>query len=294
MDIKKYAAIDIGSNAVRLLIANVFKKDNKTIVKRQGLIRVPIRLGEDVFSDGIISEENHNRMIDAMIAFKHLMKVHYVTDYRAMATSAMRNADNGSELMDDIKKKADIDIEVIDGKKEAAIIFSSKLSGLIKKDKSYLYVDVGGGSTEITVISKGKILGAKSFKIGTVRMLNEKLDDGIWSEIENWIKIKTASLDKIEAIGSGGNINKIFKMSGKPDGSTLSYTHLMAKLNYLKSYTFRERIEELGLNEDRADVIIPATKIYILAMESAGAKKMHVPKIGLVDGIIRSMYKGLI
>jgi len=290
----KYAAIDIGSNAVRLMVSNVSKKDGKTSVKRLALIRVPIRLGDDVFTVGVISDKNYSRMVDAMIAFKHLMRVHEVTEYRAMATSAMRNAENGVELVSEIRKTSGINIEIIDGKKEASIIFSTKLSDLIKKDKSYIYIDVGGGSTEMTVISKGKIIGAKSFKIGTVRLLNNKVDDKVWKKIENWIKDKTKDISSIEAIGSGGNINKIFKMSGKSEGSTLSYSFLFAKLNFLKSYTFEERVEELGLNEDRADVIIPATKIYMFAMEWSGAKRIHVPKIGLVDGIIRSIHKGTI
>ena len=290
----KYGAIDIGSNAVRLMVANVSKSSGKTSVKRLALIRVPIRLGDDVFTEGYISDRNCERMIDAMIAFKHLMKVHDVSEYRAMATSAMRNADNGHLLIAEIRKSSGINIEIIDGKKEAAIIFSTKLSDLIKKDKSYIYVDVGGGSTEITVISKGKIIGSKSFRVGTVRILNGKVDKDYWNKIEKWIKDKTKGLEKIEAIGSGGNINKIFKMSGKSEGETLSYSFLFAKLNFLKSYTFEERIEELRLNEDRADVIIPATEIYMSAMEWAGAKKMHVPKIGLVDGIIRGIHKGTI
>ncbi len=291
---EKYGAIDIGSNAVRLMVANVSKVKGKTSVKRLTLVRAPIRLGDDVFTTGIISERNYQRMIDAMSAYKHLMKVHDVTEYRAMATSAMRNAENGRELISDIRKKAGINIEIIDGKKEAAIIFSTKLSDLIKKDRSYIYIDVGGGSTEITIISKGKIIGSKSFRVGTVRILNNKVDDAYWGKIEKWIKDKTKGIGKIEAIGSGGNINKIFKMSGKAEGETLSLSFLYAKLNFLKSYTFEERVDELRLNEDRADVIIPATKIYMSAMEWAGAKKIHVPKIGLVDGIIRSIYKGTI
>ena len=292
MSTKKYGAIDVGSNAVRLMISSIYKHDGETIVKKVDLIRLPIRLGSDVFVSGIISEKNYSRMIDAMISFKHIMKVHNVVDYRAMATSAMRNAENGSKLAKEIKSKTGVKIEIIDGKKEAAIIFSTKLSDLIKKDKSYIYVDVGGGSTEITIISKGEIIGAKSFKIGTVRLLNNKVEDGVWKKIENWIKDKTSNLGEIEAIGSGGNINKIFKMSGKAEGSTLSSAYLFAKLNYLKSFTFEQLVEEIGLNEDRADVIIPATKIYLSAMKWSGAKKMHVPKIGLVDGIIRSLYKG--
>jgi len=286
MRIKRYAAIDVGSNAVRLMIANVFKKNGETVVKKVDLIRLPIRLGADVFVKGEISKNNYNRMVDAMIAFSHIMKVHKVTDFRAMATSAMRNAENGNVLTADIKEKSGIEIEIIDGKKEAAIIFSTKLADLISKEKSYIYIDVGGGSTEITIFSEGEIIGDRSFNIGTVRLLNNKVEEGVWKKIKYWIKDKTENISEIEAIGSGGNINKIFKMSGRAEGSTLSSAYLFAQLNYLKSYTFEQRVEELGLNEDRADVIIPATKIYLTAMNSSGAKKIHIPKIGLVDGII--------
>lgn len=291
---KKYAAIDIGSNAVRLMIANVYQKNNTTVVKRISLIRVPIRLGEDVFTNDYISDKNYQRMIDVMIAYKHLLKVHEVNDYRAMATSAMRNAKNANILVDEIREKAEIDIEIIDGRKEAEIIFSTKLSNLIKNDKSYIYIDVGGGSTEITIFSKGEIIGTKSFTIGTVRIINNKVDPKVWNDIEVWIKEKTKDISKIEAIGSGGNINKTFKMSGKSEDKTLSISYLLDNLIYLKSFTNKERIEELGLNPDRADVIIPANEIYISAMKWAGARKIHVPKIGLVDGIIRSLYKGII
>lgn len=287
-------AIDIGSNAVRLMIANVFDKEGKTSIKKVDLIRLPVRLGEDVFVDGVISNKNYKRMIDAMKAFKYIMKVHKLDDYRAYATSAMRNASNGEGLIKDIKSKAGIGIEIIDGKKEAAIIFSTKLSDIIDKKNSYVFIDVGGGSTEITVFSKGEIVGSRSFRVGAVRLLNNKVSQEYWSRVEAWVRMKTQDLDNIEAIGSGGNINKLFKMSSKPEGTALSSAFLFAQMNYLKSYTFEQRVEEMGLNEDRADVLIPATKIYLSVMKWANADKIHVPKIGLVDGTIRSLYKGLI
>ena len=294
MKVKKLGAIDIGSNAVRLMIANVFEKNGETSIKKVDIIRLPVRLGADVFVDGKVSNKNYKRMVDAMTAFKYVMKVHKLDDYRAYATSAMRNASNGEELIKDINKKSGIDIDIIDGKKEAAIIFSTKLSDLIDKHNSYVYIDVGGGSTEITVFSKGEIIGSRSFRVGAVRILNDKVSSDYWTRVEAWVKEKTQGLENIEAIGSGGNINKLFKMSLKPEGTTLSAAYLFAQMNYLKSYTFEQRVEELGLNEDRADVLIPAAKIYLSVMRWSKAEKIHVPKIGLVDGIIRSLYKGTI
>ena len=292
MKIKKYAAIDIGSNAVRLLISNIItKKDKSPQFKKASLVRVPIRLGADTFTTGKISEENKVRMIDAMNAFKLLMNVHGVKKYRACATSAIREASNGNEIVDDIYKHSNVKIEIIDGKTEAEIIFSTDLAELIKKDKSYLYVDVGGGSTEFTVFSKGKLINSKSFKIGTVRLLNKTVNKKeLWKSIEKWIKENTEGMERMTLIGSGGNINKIFKMSGKAPGKTLSYIYLNAHYKFLKQMSYDERVTELGLNPDRADVIIPATKIYLNAMKWSGSNKVMVPTIGLSDGIIKTLY----
>lgn len=296
LEIKKYAAIDIGSNAVRLLISNiVLVKDEEPKFKKSALIRVPIRLGADAFISGTISEENSIRMIDAMKAFKLLMNVHGVEKYKACATSAMRDSSNGAELIARIKEEADISIEIIDGKKEAQIIASTDLSQLIEGHKSYLYVDVGGGSTEFTVFSKQKLVASKSFKMGTVRLLNKEVDKKeTWKEIKKWIEANTKNMKKIVLIGSGGNINKIFKMSGQKIDKPLSYIYMNAHYQFLKKMSYDERISELGLNPDRADVIIPATKIYLSAMKWSGAKKIYVPKIGLSDGIIKSLYCGVL
>jgi len=296
LEIKKYAAIDIGSNAVRLLISNiVLVKDEEPKFKKSALIRVPIRLGADAFISGTISEENSIRMIDAMKAFKLLMNVHGVEKYKACATSAMRDSSNGAELIARIKEEADISIEIIDGKKEAQIIASTDLSQLIEGHKSYLYVDVGGGSTEFTVFSKQKLVASKSFKMGTVRLLNKEVDKKeTWKEIKKWIEANTKNMKKIVLIGSGGNINKIFKMSGQKIDKPLSYIYMNAHYQFLKKMSYDERISELGLNPDRADVIIPATKIYLSAMKWSGAKKIYVPKIGLSDGIIKSLYSGVL
>ncbi|SEF92842.1 Ppx/GppA phosphatase family protein [Flavobacterium urumqiense] len=293
--IKKYAAIDIGSNAMRLLITNIVEQDGKeTQFNKSSLVRVPIRLGQDAFTVGEISEENMERMCDAMRAFYLLMKVHKVERYMAFATSAMREAYNGKEVVAFIKKKADIKIEIIDGKKEAAIIASTDLHHLLKSDQTYLFVDVGGGSTEFTLFSNGKMINSRSFKAGTVRLLNGMVCDVVWDEIEKWIKINTQDYDEVTLIGSGGNINKLFKMSGKIEEKPLSYIYMNSQYAFLNTLTYEQRISELGLNPDRADVIIPATRIYLNAMKWSGARNIYVPKIGLSDGIVKAMYYGKI
>ncbi|SFN28456.1 exopolyphosphatase / guanosine-5'-triphosphate,3'-diphosphate pyrophosphatase [Paenimyroides ummariense] len=289
--IKKYAAIDIGSNAMRLLIANVIEEENKpTQFNKSHLIRVPIRLGQDAFTVGEISEESAERMVKAMKAFKLLMDVYKVEQYAACATSAMREAYNGKELVDEIAKKAKINIDIIEGKTEAAIIANSDLESYIKNDGHYLYVDVGGGSTEFTLFSNGKQIVSKSFKNGTVRLLNNMVTESVWQEIEKWIKTHTENLSNVEIIGSGGNINKIFKMSGKTNDKPLTQSYLVQRFKYLNSLSYEERIYTLGLNTDRADVIIPAIKIYVNAMKWSNAKHIYVPKIGLSDGIVKAMY----
>ncbi|KOY50446.1 Ppx/GppA phosphatase family protein [Polaribacter dokdonensis] len=293
LDIKKYGAIDIGSNAIRLLIANVIVKDEKeTQFKKSSLVRVPIRLGADAFVNGVISEENTTRMIEAMNAFKLLMNVHKVERYKACATSAMREASNGAEVAKKIEEETGIKIDIIGGKEEASIISSTDLDELIQGNNSYLYVDVGGGSTEFTVFSEGKIITSKSFKMGTVRLLNNKksVNKEIFANVEKWIHKNTKDLKKLSLIGSGGNINKLFKMSGRTEGKPISYIYLNAQYQFLKKMSYQDRIVELSLNPDRADVIIPATKIYLSAMKWSGARKIYVPKIGLSDGIIKSLH----
>lgn len=293
--IKKYAAIDIGSNAMRLLISNIVEQQGKeTQFNKSALIRVPIRLGQDAFTVGEISEENIDRMVDAMKAFKLLMKVYKIEKYKACATSAMREAYNGKDVADHIFQESEIIIDIIDGKSEAAIIASTDLHNFIKTDQTYLYVDVGGGSTEFSLFNDGKMIASKSFKNGTVRLLNEMVNEVVWQEIEKWIRAKTEELDNVIIIGSGGNINKIFKMSGKSQDQPLTYLYLNSQYQYLNSLSYEQRIAELGLNTDRADVIIPATKIYLNAMKWSGATKIYVPKIGLSDGIIKAMYQGMI
>lgn len=291
MKIRKFAAIDIGSNAIRLLTHNVIEESGKaTQFRKSALIRVPVRLGEDSFTVGEISENNISRMVKTMKSFQLLMEVAGVEQYRACATSAMREASNGNEVIETIAAETGIHIQVIDGKQEAAIIASTDLKELIRPDQSYLYIDVGGGSTEFTLFTNGKIERSKSFKLGTVRLLNNMVGEGTWNNLQEWITVNVKNASKLSIIGSGGNINKLHKMSGRKEGQPLSYIWLNAQYHFLESLSYEERISELGLNPDRADVIIPATQIFLSAAKWSGVKKLHVPKIGLADGIIKNLY----
>lgn len=295
LTIKKYAAIDIGSNAVRLLISNIIEQKGKpTLFRKSALVRVPIRLGADVFLNQKISKANEIRMVDTMNAFKLLMSSHKVVAYKACATSAMREAENGMDIVKLIKKQAKIKIDIIDGEEEAAIIAATDLNSFIDKSKTYLYVDVGGGSSEFSVIHQGVTAASKSFKIGTVRLLNDIVQKETWQELQTWIKLNTKDYEKINLLGSGGNINKIFKISGRTMGKPLTYFYLTSYYNMLQTYSYEERITELDLNQDRADVIIPATRIYLSAMKWSNAKYIYVPKIGLADGIVKSVYFGTV
>lgn len=295
ISIKKYAAIDIGSNAMRLLIMNIIEQpDQDPIFTKSSLVRVPIRLGQDVFTVGEISDENINRMVDAMKAYRLLMNIHKVERYRAFATSAMREATNASDVVDLIQERADVTINVIRGKKEAEIIASTDIKEYMDTDKTYLFVDVGGGSTEFTLYNKGVLINQKSFKIGTVRLLNNLVCDLVWAEAEKWVRTETAAFDQISMIGSGGNINKIFKLSGNSKGSPLTFDYLDGQYKMLQQMTYEDKVTQLLLNSDRADVIEHATKIYHSAMVWAKSSDIYVPKIGLCDGIIKSMYSGKI
>jgi exopolyphosphatase/guanosine-5'-triphosphate,3'-diphosphate pyrophosphatase len=272
-------------------VVTVIEQEGKdTIFKKTSLVRVPIRLGAEVFLEGKISDNSANRMIDTMMAFRLLMKTHNINRFRACATSAMREASNGRELAETIEAKTGLSINIIDGNDEAAIIASTDLKNLIQDDKVFLYVDVGGGSTELTVFANGANVSSQSFKLGTVRMLEGLVDDCVWEEMEAWIKNETKDFKGVSMIGSGGNINTIFKKSGKKLGKPLSYFYLSSYYELIKSLTFEERITELDMNPDRADVVVPATRIYLSAMKWSRAKSMFVPKIGLSDGIVRSLY----
>jgi len=287
----KFAAIDIGSNAVRLLFCNVYDEHGKIAIKKAELLRVPMRLGEDSFSTGKISSKKIEKLITAMKAFKHLIDVYDAIDYRACATSAMRDAQNSQEIVERIKKEAGLKVEIIDGKTEADILYANHIEEHLDKSNNYLYIDIGGGSTELTLFSKNKEVVSQSFNIGTIRMLHNQIDKQYWSDFKNWVKETTADYKPLIAIGSGGNINKLFKMSGRKPNKSMPTAKLKNLYELLESFTYEERIRVMGLNPDRADVIIPASKILLSVLKKAEIEKMIVPQIGLADGIIRQLYE---
>ena len=292
MKVKKLAAIDIGSNAIRILIANVVQEVGEhPVYMKSEMIRVPIRLGQDSFTVGEISKKNMKRVVKAMKAFKLIMKVNGVKHYMACATSALRESNNADELVARVKKKSKIKIEVIDGRKEAEIISNTTILDSFGQNRNYLYVDVGGGSTEFSVLQDGKRIVSKSFKTGTVRMINNMVNEKVWFEIKKWIQTHTAGIEKIALLGSGGNINKIFKLSNTKEGKPLTYIKINTFYQDLKMLTYEQRILKYNLNIDRADVILPALEIYLKALKWSGATKVFVPKIGLADGMIKMMYK---
>ncbi|MCE3229255.1 MAG: Ppx/GppA phosphatase [Bacteroidetes bacterium] len=286
-----FAAIDIGSNAIRLLFCRVYTVSGKPHFNKEELIRMPIRLGEDVFLNGKISDEKANRLITAIKGFSELIKAYGVHSHRAVATSAMRDAVNGEQIISRIKTESGISVEIIDGKNEAALVFSNHIEEIINPKHAYLYIDVGGGSTELTLYFDNKVIAAKSFNIGTVRMLLDKVEKDEWDEMKAWLKKNTFGIHPLFAIGSGGNINKIFKMSGKKETKHLSYDRLKGIYEMLCSYTYQERIERLDLKPDRADVIVPAAKIFLTVMKNADIEKVFVPQIGLSDGLVHEMYE---
>ena len=282
----RYAAIDIGSNAVRLLIANIIEAEDGYYYKKDTLLRIPLRLGDDAFLNQKLSEKKIKELSQSMVAFRNLMDVFKVTEYRAFATSAMREAKNGKEVITRIKKESNVKIEIITGEIEAQMIYSSHIEDTLDHKKNYLYIDVGGGSTELSIFSKNKVVASQSFNIGTIRILDNKDTESEWARMRDWIKEHTKNLKPMFGIGTGGNINKLHRLSGEKDETPLTYVKLKSLYNYLNSYSLKERIQILELNQDRADVIIPASEIFLTIMKWAGVKSVHVPKVGLVDGII--------
>lgn len=285
----RYAAIDIGSNAVRLLIADITENKNSVSFKKNTLIRVPIRLGDDAFLNKHISDKKAGDLVKAMQAFSNLIDVYKVTDYMACATSAMREADNGAEVVALIKEKANISLDIIHGEKEAKIIYASHADQTIDKSKNYLYIDVGGGSTELSLFCSGDLVASRSFNLGTIRILDNQDKDETWDEMRDFIRKHTQGIKDIAGIGTGGNINKLYRLSDQKDKSPLPFTKLKSLYNYLSSFSLKDRINVLGLNQDRADVIIPACEIYINIMKNAGIKNIYVPSVGMVDGIIQTL-----
>lgn len=283
----RYAAIDIGSNAVRLLIADIIQNDKEVSFKKNTLIRVPLRLGDDAFLEKKISPKKTEELMKTMIAFRNLLDVYKVSDYMACATSALREAKNGNDIVGQIKIKACIDIEIIEGQREANIIYSSHIEQHLERKKNYLYIDVGGGSTELSVFSDGELISSKSFNIGAIRILDNQDKDETWTEMKEWVKEKSLTYKNLSGIGTGGNINKLFRMAAGKDDAPLTFAKLRALYIYLNSFSLKDRINVLGLNQDRADVIIPASEIYLTVMKWAGVKQIFVPRVGLVDGIIQ-------
>jgi exopolyphosphatase/guanosine-5'-triphosphate,3'-diphosphate pyrophosphatase len=285
-----FASIDIGTNAVRLFFANVFEKKGAPSVEKASLIRIPLRLGEDVFSDGCISERKKKKLLDTMKAFKLLIDVYEPIQYIACATAAMREASNRVEIIEEIKKHTGLEIRIIDGIEEANILGATNNINLNLKHNLSMFVDVGGGSTEISILSDNKMVDSISFKIGTIRLLNNKVEEIEWENMKIWLKKYKNDFEKIFLIGSGGNINKISKIYGNNVSNTLTYKDLKKAYSHLNEYTLTERIEVLGMRPDRADVILPAASIFISIMKWAKIDSIYVPKIGLADGLIHKLY----
>lgn len=287
----KFAAIDIGSNAARLLVTEVIVDDkNKVSFNKISLIRVPLRLGFDVFETGKISDAKAGRLMNTMKGFSALIKAFEVIDFKACATSAMRDASNASEIIMAVKEQTGIEIEVISGSQEASLVFENHIAENMDKQHSYLYIDVGGGSTELTFFSNNLLVFKDSFNIGTIRLLKNAVTDETWDEMKNDIKNKTKGHKEVIAIGSGGNINKIFSLSKRKEGKSLPIDLLRDYYKELSNVSLKDRINIYKLREDRADVIVPALQIYINVMRWAGATEIYVPKIGLADGLIQHLW----
>jgi len=286
----KFAAIDIGTNAVRLLLSKVVEDDDRTIFEKESFVRIPLRLGKDAFLNGRISEEKTRSLVETMIGFRHLISAYRAIDFEAYATSAMREAENKEEVAQKVRDRSGIDITIISGKTEAEVIYANHIEERLGPTRNYLYIDVGGGSTELNLISCGKVIASKSVNIGSLRMLEGKVDESQWQDMKTWLKRNTAHLRPIYGIGMGGNINKIFQLARIEEGRPISYKVVLQLYKYLSSFTLEERIAELGLRPDRADVILLASEIYLFVMKWGKVKKMYVPMIGLADGIIHVLY----
>lgn len=286
------AAIDIGSNAARLLISEVTSnEEGKTYFNKLNLIRVPLRLGFDVFETRRISEEKQLMFLKTIQAFRLLMEAYQVDAVKACATSAMRDAENGMEIMERIQKETGVQINIISGDMEAGLVYETHAAENLDKDHNYLYIDVGGGSTEILFFSKGKMQDKISFNIGTIRLLKNKVKESDWETLKDSVKAITKGSKDILAIGSGGNINKIFSLSKKKEGKPLHIDLLRDYYREFESTSLPERIIKYNLRADRADVIVPALSIYINVMRWAGADEIYIPKIGLADGLIRHLWE---
>ncbi len=288
----RLAAIDIGSNAARLLISDaVTNEQGKTQFQKLNLVRVPLRLGFDVFEDNFISEEREEMIMKTIRSYKLLIDVYGVEHMKACATSAMRDAANGPEIIKKVKEETGIEIEIITGDAEASLIYENHVAENMDKDHSYLYIDVGGGSTELTFFADGNLVFKRSFNIGTIRILKKQVDEFMWDEMRDFIKRETKGHEgEMVAIGSGGNINKVFSISKRKEGKPLQLDLLKDYYRELNSFTVEERIRIYKLREDRADVIVPALSIYVNVMRWANIQEIYVPKIGLADGLIQHLF----
>jgi exopolyphosphatase/guanosine-5'-triphosphate,3'-diphosphate pyrophosphatase len=274
-----------------LLIENVYETPKGPVFHKDSLIRVPVRLGEDAFIDGVISEEKTQMLVKAMISMKHIMEIHKVTAFKVCATSAMRDAKNSDEILARVKKEAGLEIQIISGDREGKTILGVPLDQIgLEPNDFYLYIDVGGGSTELGFLGNGKLIANRSFNIGTLRLLNDQVNDAEWREMLEWIKATKNINFELSAIGVGGNINHVMKHYGKAGKPYLSISILKRVMMYMDDLSMGERVRELGLKPDRADVIVPALKIYINVMKWAGIEKIFVPKQGLSDGLISQLY----
>jgi exopolyphosphatase/guanosine-5'-triphosphate,3'-diphosphate pyrophosphatase len=285
----KLAAIDIGSNAIRLLIEEVRQFNGQMRIDKVSLTRVPVRLGDDVFTTGRISDEKLKQLVKTMRAFWYIMDIHQVEIFRACATSAMREAKNRKAVIETVEREANFKIEILSGEDEADLIFSNYFSQNLNIKNDYLFIDVGGGSTELTLIKKGKRVKGQSFNIGTVRSLTAGIDKSVWKSIDKWLSSQSTQSNNLIAIGTGGNVNTLFKLQGKKPMEMLSQVEIKSLYKQLNSVSVDERIFNFKLRPDRADVIIPACEIYLRIMELASIKNMIVPKIGLSDGMILHM-----
>jgi exopolyphosphatase/guanosine-5'-triphosphate,3'-diphosphate pyrophosphatase len=288
----RLAAIDIGSNAARLLISDAFSNEQgKPQFQKLNLVRVPLRLGFDVFEDNVISKEKEIMIIKTIRSYKLLTDVYGVEYMKACATSAMRDAANGAEIIKKVKEDTGVEIEIITGDAEASLIYENHVAENMDKEHSYLYIDVGGGSTELTFFADGRLVFKRSFNIGTIRILKKQVDEFMWDEMRDFIKRETKGHEgDMVAIGSGGNINKVFSISKRKEGKPLQLDLLKDYYRELSSFSLAERIRIYKMREDRADVIVPALLIYVNVMKWSNIEEIYVPKIGLADGLIQHLY----
>ena len=289
LEIDKVATIDIGSNAIRLLISNVFSVNGKLHHTKNSLYRVQLRLGDDSFKKGIISPKNLEKLKSTLKSFKLLMDVNDIKKYLAYATSAMRSISNGEKLLKSLEIETGVKVEIITGKKESEIVAKNDISTHIGKTKNYCFIDVGGGSTEVVIYKKGEFYKSKSFKIGGVRLINGLVENSTWKEFELWLKSHAVELKKLKIIGIGGNINKLYKLSGVKYTKPLERKRFKKTLVRLENMSFTKKLTKLKLNPDRIDVIVPAGKIYFFMMKTLGIKEIYVPRIGLADGMVNEI-----